>query len=476
MAKKGLRLRSYLLQLFCLVGLAGCVNYGGMHGNSRPFDANTLAIHHVYKNPHIIAKPLCPAWWNRFNDSQLNQLIEVALADSPDMQIAENRVRKAWFLSRRSESNLWPSVDASGYVTRQKFPEEGLIPPPFNGRTFTIGDVAFNFNYEFDFWGKNREALAARVNEEMATRADLAEAALVISASVAATYFQLQYSIAELQIAKATLHQRQEILDIIAYRAKHNIESDIPVKSAVAGAESAKLAVEQYKQSERLARHQLAVLLGKNPFVTEIGTSPFSYSKRHVFIPVSLPAKLLAQRPDIAASRLRAEAAAHEINVAKAYFFPDINLSLLFSYQSIQLSQLFNVKNQNNAITGAVDLPIFDAGSRRANLGVRYAEYDASVNQYNQSILYALREVADQLSSLHQLNSQLTAQDEAVAAIRRNYKLTSARYNHGIVDYLDVLEVKGSLLQQRATQVDLQARHLLAVVALIKALGGNDQG
>ena len=133
--------------------------------------------------------------------------------------------------------------------------------------------------------------------------------------------------------------------------------------------------------------------------------------------------------------------------MSKARFFPDINLGVLFSYQSIIVGQLFNPQNENNAVTGAFDLPIFDAGARRANLGVRYAEYDLAVNEYNKTILTALREVADQLSQIHTLNSQLAAQNTALTATRHNYKLYSSRYNHGIADYVQVLESRQLLIQ-----------------------------
>jgi outer membrane protein TolC len=136
--------------------------------------------------------------------------------------------------------------------------------------------------------------------------------------------------------------------------------------------------------------------------------------------------------------------------------------------------QIFKEGNQNNAVTAAVDLPIFDAGARRANLGVKFAEYDLAVNDYNQTILTALREVADQLAILKSLNSRINAQDLAVKASEQQYKLYHSRYDHGIADMLQLLENKQLLLQQQAILVDLQARHYQATVTLLKALGGND--
>jgi NodT family efflux transporter outer membrane factor (OMF) lipoprotein len=445
------------------------VYYGDIHGHSQPLDADSLSTHHVF---HASATPKAAYWWGKFKDPELNQLIAVALSDSPDMQSAENRVRRAEHLADGAVAGLWPEIDLSGYVERERFSEFGLVPPPFNGKTFNIGQVGFNFNYEFDFWGKNRQTLAARVSEACAAQADLAQARLIISAAVANVYFQLLGDIKQLQLAKDNLKQLKEILGIVVDRAKNGIESDIPVKTAIANVQAAVLAVEQYQRAEMLSRHQLAVLLGKNPFATSIMTHRFRYHAYHIALPTCLSANLLAHRPDIFAAKARAEAAAHQINVAKAGFFPDINLNAFFTYQSVKFGRLFDTGSQNNGILGAIDLPIFDAGARRANLGVKYAEYDLAVNEYNQTILTALREVADQASILKTLKAEVAAQATALNATQRHYKLINSRYNHGIVDYVQVLEVKELLLQQQARQVSLQTSHLQAVVVMLKALGG----
>jgi len=453
------------------LALSGCVYYGDIHGHSDPVSPCCLMNKHVYRVPHHTMADRA-AWWHRFHDPQLDQLINVALCHSPTMKQAEARIRLANSLADAAATSLWPSIDFSGYVQRQRFSQFGLAPPPFNGRTFNIGTLAFNFNYEFDFWGKNRELLASRISEVCAAEADDAQARLVLSAAVAGVYFQLLGDIKAVQLTKRNLEFTREISAIVVDRAKNGIESDIPVKSAVADTEGASLVVEKYKQLEALARNQLAVLLGDNAMATQIKTRPFTYHVYHVHLPACLPANLLAHRPDIYASRSRVEAAAHLINVTKARFFPDINLNGLFSYQSVGLGHLFDRVSQNNAITGAVDLPIFDAGLRRAELRSNYAEYDLAVNQYNQTILTALREVADQAATLKALRAQLRSENNALLATQRNDHLFMSRYQHGVIDYVPVLEMREVLVQQQITQLNLEVNQLRAVVDMIKALGG----
>lgn len=462
-------MRRFLLSLVCLFGMSGCVYYGDIHGGSRPLSTAELNASHTYRVPSSFK---AYSWWKKFRDPQLNQLMDVALQDSPTVLTAAARVREAKHLAEGAAAPLWPSLDFSGYVERAKFSYYGLVPPPFNGHTYNIGDLGFNLNYDIDFWGKNRETLAARVSAECAAQAELAEARLILSAAVANTYFQLLGNMEQLRLAKLYWRQSKELSDIVVDRAKNGIESDIPVKTALSNEQTARLSIDQFREAETLSRNQLAVLLGKNPFMTRIEARPLRFHVYHISLPVPLTANVLAQRPDIYAAKARAQAAAHVIKVAKAAFFPDISLNAVFSYQSVGLGHLFDVVSQNNSGTAAVDLPIFDAGARRANLGVKYAEYDVAVNQYNETILNALRDAADQLASLKSLRAQLASQGNAILATRHNYKLFLSRYNHGVVDYVPVLEISQLLTQQQATEANLQVRHLQKAVAMIKALGG----
>jgi len=239
-------IRALLVCLFAVTSLSGCLYYGDIHGNSKRLTETDLSQKHVYKIPPLVKTS---NWWDSLHDPQLNQLISVALADSPDLKSAEARVRRAQHIAEESASSLWPSLDLNGYAYREHFSYYGLIPPPFNGMTFNIGNVALNFKYEFDFWGKNREMLAAKVSEECATIGDLAEARLVISTAVASTYFQLLNEIEQTRIAKAYWRSSKELYKIVLDLGKNGIESDIPIKTAITSVQTAALTIDQYRQA-----------------------------------------------------------------------------------------------------------------------------------------------------------------------------------------------------------------------------------
>lgn len=466
-------MRFCLAIFICLASLTGCVNYFGSKSHSKAYNAASLAQRHDYPAPKKALTRAQGNWWEKFKDPQLNRLITVALADSPNFQVTQNRLFRAQRIADAAISPLLPSSNLSGVVNREHYTANWIIPPPFGGITASYGRLALDFQYELDFWGKNRQTLAARINEIQAAEADLAASRLIISTAVASAYFQLQTNMALLKIDMAILQQRTELQTITSTRLAHNIISSIPHNQSNVDTQSAELAVARAKEAVQTARHQLAALMGKNPFTTNISIPKYVYHENSLQLPPVIPANLLGRRPDIAASRWRVEAAAHQVNVAKARCFPNINLSGFLSYQALGLGRLFSPNSKDMNIQGAFDLPIFDAGARHANVDRRYAEYDVAVNQYNQTILTALRDVADQLSIIAAVKSQQRAQSRVLKNTLQNYRLTQSRYQHGITDYSQVLQLKGVLLNQQQIAIQLQAQRILTVVATIKALGGD---
>ncbi|MFA6303994.1 MAG: efflux transporter outer membrane subunit [Legionella sp.] len=435
----------------------------------QPADNTNLAVQHVYKIPKAKTNT------SRFNDPQLDQLITVALVDSPTMLSANARLDRAIQAAKGAKAAMWPTLGLRGAVQQQYFPLSGTIPLAVKSLDLSqvsAETLALNFSYQVDFWGKNRHALASKISEAVATGMDAAQTRLLLSAAVANAYFDLQNNIKQVALTKEYLRLQKELYAIAADREKHGIESNIPVTTALSAIQITATNLQDYKRAQMLSRHQLAVLMGKNPMNTEIETSAFSYNSKQLALPEIIPANLLAQRPDILAAKALAESAAHQIRVAKAAFYPNINLKGILSYQNLYFNNFFNINFPNNGATAALDLPIFDAGARKANLRTSYANYDLAVNQYNQTILNALKEVVDQISNLQTLNNQVQEQNQAVNAIQTNYNLIKSRYNQGIIDYVQLIQVKQNLIQQQTVLFTLQTRQKQAYITLLAALGG----
>jgi NodT family efflux transporter outer membrane factor (OMF) lipoprotein len=465
-------LRSLIIIWWCLC-LASCVNYAGIHGDSKPLDDTLLNSSYSTSSHPTKLSTNSSDWWLIYHDPQLNKLIATALRDAPNLQIAKSRLAASRHIAEAAGASLWPQLDASGSIQRERLTQNTFFPPPYGGNTYTETNVGLNFNYELDFFGKNRAIIAARTGDARAAQAEVAEARLILAAAVTSDYFQLQYELASLHIFESIVKQRQEMLNIIKIRGRHGIISDIPITTANADYQSARITVANLQAQYQLSCNELAALIGMNPFTAQLNVKHFAYDK-HVFqLPKIIPANFLARRPDIIAARWRMEAAANLVKASKARFYPNVNLIGLWSYQSFILKKAFDSGSRDSYFGGAIDLPIFDAGARRADLATQYAEFDVAQEQYNQTILNALRDTSDQIASLHAISRQEADQTNALRATQQNYQLTSARYHHGINDYLSLLKIRGTLLTQQNEQIVLQAQHLQTTVAMIKALGGN---
>jgi NodT family efflux transporter outer membrane factor (OMF) lipoprotein len=224
-----------------------------------------------------------------------------------------------------------------------------------------------------------------------------------------------------------------------------------------------------------LVRYQLSALLGAGPDRGDAITRPVLHVPSPAALPSQLPSELIARRPDLVAQRWRVEAASQDIKVAKTQFLPSFNLGALIGLQSLGFEHFLSMGSRISGASSALSLPIFDGGRLRGNLAVRDAEYDAAVEQYNQTLVDAVRDVVSQLTSINALAERERFQSEALAAARSAHELALQRYRTGVGNYLQVLATEVQLLAQSRASIDLDARALDLDVGLVRALGGGYQ-
>ena len=456
---------------------AGCASMQGMGSQASPKDANNLAA-----AKSIAGNSLAPAawprtdWWKQFHDPQLDRLIEEALADSPTLRVAEARVRQALAFATTTRSALLPQVNGDAELTRERFPEHGLIPPPFNGTWATQAQLQATANYEFDLWGKNRAAYESAVGQAKAVEIDAFATRLMLSVNVAAAYVQLQRAYMQLDVAENTLDQRKQIFKLTQDRFDAGIDSRLDVKQAEAALPTTREQIAQLHEAIDLSRNQLAALLGKGPDRGLSIEPPAATTLATVQLPTDVPAELLGRRPDIVAQRWRVEAARKNIAVAKAEFYPNVNLSAFIGFASIGLPGFLQAESRTMGIGPAITLPIFEGGRLRGNLAGQNAAYDSAVETYNQTLVDALRDVVDQLTSFRSVDEQSKQQQLAQKTVQEAYDLALLRYREGVGNYLEVLTAESQLLAQQSLEVDLRARELALSINLARALGGGFQG
>jgi NodT family efflux transporter outer membrane factor (OMF) lipoprotein len=453
--------------------LAGCASTHGITPQSSMQKPDTLAVSGTLANTSVSADSWPDSdWWTRFGDPQLNQLISEGLSGSPTLRVAAARTRSALAQAGVADSARYPKLTAQGDGVRERFPQDSLVPPPFAAHWESFDNLQATLSWEVDFWGKNRAAYARALGEARATALDAQAARLGLSSNIAHAYVELERAYLQLDVAQATLAQREQIFKLTQDRNEAGVDSRLELRQAQSALPAAREQITQLQETIQLTRNQLAALLGQGPDRGQSITRPAASALAAVSLPSRLPAELLGRRPDILAQRWRVEAARHGIDNAKAQFYPDVNLMALVGFQTLGPATLITAANRQVGGIATVSLPIFDAGKRRGNLAASDSEYDIAVEQYNQTIADALRDVVDQVVSFKSVDEQRVQQREGLATAQDAYDLATLRYKEGVGNYLQVLTTETQLLSQRSLDADLKARSLDLSINLARALGG----
>jgi NodT family efflux transporter outer membrane factor (OMF) lipoprotein len=411
-------------------------------------------------------------WWHAYGDPQLDALVDEALRGNPSLETAEARLRAAQGQALAARATRLPTVALDSSIERQRFPVNGLYPPPYGGSYFTQGQATLDLSYDIDFWGRNR-ALAQAANFGVeAAQADRAAARLAIAVAVVRAYVQLDLSYDLLDVANDSLKQQLNILDLTQQRVGAGLENTARVKQSQGIVALTRAGVEATQANIDLARNQLADLVGAGPDRGQDLTRPQLNAPQDLTLPTVLPSELLGRRPDIVAARAEVESATQGVKAAEADFYPNVNLTAFAGFQSFGLGQLFEASDRILGAGPALSLPVFNRGAIEGQLYGRQSQVDLSVAQYNQTLLDAVREVADVVANWRALERETTQQVEALDDAQRSYDLTSERYRAGLDNYLSVLSSQNQVLLAQGLKAELQARRLNFSVELIRALGG----
>ncbi|HSV83315.1 MAG TPA: efflux transporter outer membrane subunit [Ramlibacter sp.] len=449
--------------LAAAVVLAGCASTAGIAPQAKlrePVIAATAPV------------PAVPAdWWREFGDPQLDTLVEQALRDNPGLGVAQARLRRAQAVLEVAAAATLPQVTGTLDLTRQRYSEHGLVPAPLAGSVRDTGTLQLSTSWEIDFFGKNAAALQAALGSAKAAEADVAAARVLLASNVARGYFQLARLQEQLAVAGRALAQREQQLQLVRQRVDAGLDTNLELRQSEGALPEARQQIEALREQVQLARNALAALVGQ-PELPALGSLPALASLRGGTTVPELPADLLGRRPDVAAARLRVEAAGQDVTSARAQFYPNINLAAFVGLTSLGLGQLLDLGSLQWGVGPALRLPIFDAGRLRANLRGKTADLDAAVESYNGAVLEAVHATGDALATLRSLEKQQAEQQQAQASAEAAYAIAVQRYQAGLGTFLNVLTAETAVLNQRRQAVDLAARALDARVALHRALGG----
>ena len=406
-------------------------------------------------------------WWQIFNDPKLNEL-ESQVASNQSLIQAEAQYRQAQGLVQSAQSSLLPIFNLNGSFNNFKS-AQGQTPVISGVRTLFGNTVAMA--WEPDLWGKVRRQIEANTGNAQASAATLQALRLSIQSNLAVAYFQLKVLDSQRTLLDETVAAYQKTLDITKNRYAVGVVAKADVVQAETQLQSAKAQAINLGVQRAKLEHAIAVLIGKSP--AELSLAASTLTTQAPAIPVSLPSELLERRPDIAAAERKVAAANAQIGIAKAAYFPTLNLAMSNGFQSTDVGDLFTVARRYWAFgPAAAALTVFDGGVKNAQYNQAIAGFDASVAAYRQAVLTGFQEVEDNLAALRILEEQAKVQDQAVASANQALALTNNQYQAGTVSYLNVMTAQTAALSNRQTAVQLQGDRLNAAVLLVKAMGG----
>ncbi len=456
--------------------LCGCA---AIHSEKAPLPQTDLSQIHIVDAPEGALREW-PGnhWWQNYHDPQLNQLVALALADSPTLAIVRQRVEIAKSQTDRARANDLPIVNFGADVERQKMSAEGVMGPfalddPAAGTTgpwYTSGTFGLQASYDLDLWGKNRAQVQSALGVYKAKQAELAESELLVSSAVTQIYWDIQ-TVKALQDILLEI-KKQESLINDTDRKLYNEGIISSLEQTQTETQFAKIdeQIDAYTGNLLLLRANLQAMIGlKNP-LPALKTVPLPDVASTM--PQNLNYELLARRPDLQAAHWYIDASLSEVDAAKAAFYPEINLMGFLQNDALHLSDLFRGSAQQMGGIFGLTLPIFDGGRLNANLSIMQDNSNLSIANYNKAVVSAVTEVTKGITQLDTITHQRTHQAVVVAGDKKIWSLTQQRFQAGLISGVNVAKAKLPLLAEQTKLIELHGRWIDADINLIKALGG----
>lgn len=412
-------------------------------------------------------------WWQIFHDAQLDQLEQQLLDANQSLVAARDRLAEARAQARIASAAYFPTINADPAGQRQRIsgnrPAVGstAATKPVTQNVFSI---PFSVNYELDVFGRVRRTLEASNASLQASAADLENVRLILTAELAADYYNLRELDREAAVVKQSVEIQQKGLDLVNRRHEGGVASGLELAQQAAVLDASATQLQLVLQQRSQFEHAIAVLMGKPASTFTVAEAPFE--AQPPAIPVGVPSEILERRPDVAASERQMAFENAQVGVAMTAFYPHITLSGSGGFQSRDIANLVSAPSVFWSLGGDLLQPVVNGGRNRANLALVRATYDESVANYRESVLVAFQQVEDGLAGLAFLDQAIKTQRAAVDDSRRALEIANSRYVGGVTTYLDVITAQTTLLTNERLATQLLGQQMTTAVFLVKALGG----
>lgn len=402
-----------------------------------------------------------------FSDPRLLQVIEISLNHNRDLRTATLNIQRAQQQYQISKNDQLPTIGATGSALRQVNPAANPNNP-YSSFQVGLGVTA----YELDFWGRVQSLKDAALNHYLATKSARAATQISLVSQVSQAWLNYAFAQANLNLAEQTLKVQLDSFNLNKKRFDVGIDSEVPLRQAQISVETARNDVATYKTQVSQAQNLLDLLAGQAVPQNLLPHQAVKTISAERSFATGLSSDLLNNRPDLKAAESQLLAAGANIGAAKARMFPTISLTGSAGYASTDLKDLFKSGGFSWSVGPSIDLPIFDWGTRKANIKISETEQKIAVSDYEKAIQSAFREVNDALAARAHIDERLSAQRRLVSATETTYKLSTARFRAGIDSYLTVLDAQRSAYAAQQGLLMLEQTKLNNQIELYKALGG----
>lgn len=406
-------------------------------------------------------------WWDLFQDEQLQLLIRTALDENKDLGIALSRIEGARLTVTAVRANQFPFLNLGGFFGREKQSREIFPGADADDRFRVAGDLT----YQVDLWGQYSRATEAARARLLATESAYRTVTISLVSEVASNYLLLRDLDNRLEIAERTLKTRRDSMWIIQARFDKGTVPELDVYQAQIEVAVAETAIASFQRQIVQTENALRILLGRNPGPVTRGASLQSQTFPPA-VPTGLPSELLQRRPDVLQAEANLKAATATVGVAEALRYPSISLTGSFGVESTDLSDLNSGDAETWGIGANLFAPIFNSGQLKAQADAARERTQQAMLFYEGTLQQSFREVEDALVAVRTYNVENEAQTRRALAARNAAKLSRARYDGGVVDYLEVLDTERTLFNAELAQSQTLQFYYGSIVRLYKALGG----
>ncbi len=418
------------------------------------------------------AAAVSPTWWTTFGSPELESLVSEALAGSPDLAIATERVQQAEAQVRVADSSLFPVLTAAASTSGLRTSTVGSTTRAGGAVVNSGGNVGLTASYELDLWGKNRAGVRAAESSAAAAGFDRDTAQVTLVSGVATSYFDVLALRTRLAIARDNLTTAQKVLDVVSARARNGEASALDLSRQEGTVLSQQAALVPLEQQERQTLAALAVLVGRTPEGFDVKATGIG-DLRVPTIDPGLPSTLLVRRPDLASAEAQLAAANADVAAARAALLPSITLTGTAGLATSALTSIAT-SGTTAAIGIAASLlqPIFDGGRLRGQKAIAESRERELVETYRKAILSAFADVEEALAGTSRLGQQEQLQADVQAHAQESLRLAEVRYRAGADDLLTVLDAQRTLFAAQDQLAQVELSRLQAAVSLYKSLGG----